>query len=468
MSVINTNVASLNAQRNLTSSGSSLATSLQRLSSGMRINSAKDDAAGLAISERMTAQINGLDQARRNSNDGISLAQTAEGALGQTTALLQRIRVLAVQSANASNSTSDRAALQSEATQLVAEFDRIATQTQFNGQNVLDGTFASANFQVGANANQTIGVNIADSRSNTMGNSSVAATVFAPTSAASTGLTINGIGVGTTQTTTQAKVAAINAQTALTGVTASQSGNFVVGAAITGSTSISAGDITINGVQIGAVTGSATPSTQAANIVAAINLQTTATGVTATAGTGSNGAVSGAVILSNTSGAAIAVGLGTTATLAATGLTAGTTAAGSNGAVTLSTTLSGTITLAGGTEATIGFATGAQTLTQNLLSGASVASATGAQTTINVVDQALNVVNSLRANLGAVQSRFESAISSLATTSENLSAARSRIRDTDFAAETSNLTRGQILQQAGTAMLAQANALPNSVLTLLR
>ena len=161
--VINTNVLSLNAQRNLTTSQSSLATALQRLSSGLRINSAKDDAAGLAISDRFTTQIRGLNQAVRNSSDGISLAQTTESALGELTNNLQRIREIAVQSANASNSASDRAALDQEVQQRLAEVERIATQTAFNGQKVLDGTFGSATFQVGANVGETITVGLSTS-----------------------------------------------------------------------------------------------------------------------------------------------------------------------------------------------------------------------------------------------------------------------------------------------------------------
>ncbi|MES2025029.1 MAG: flagellin [Pseudomonadota bacterium] len=468
--VINTNVSSLNAQRNLTTSQSSLATSLQRLSSGLRINSAKDDAAGLAISDRMTSQINGLNQAARNANDGISLAQTAEGALGQATDLLQRIRTLAVQSSNASNSASDRGALQNEVTQLVGEYDRLATQTQFNGQNVLDGSFANANFQIGANANQTIGVQIGDSRSSSIGNQTAAATIFAPTNVASTGLTINSINVGTSGTTSKAKVDAINAQTGLTGVSATQSGNFSIGAAITATGAIASGDITINGVQVGAVAAGASASAQATNMAAAINAKTGATGVTATIGDGSNGGAANAIILSNTSGAAISIGLGATATATAAGLTAGTTAAGENGKITLATDLSGSITLGGSAAnaGSIGFATGSVSTTQNLLSSISIATDSGAQNALLVVDAALSAVSSTRAQLGAVQNRFTSVVASLGTTSENLSAARSRILDADFASETANLTRGQILQQAGTAMLAQANSLPNGVLALLR
>lgn len=272
--VINTNIASLTAQRNLNSSQSSLNTSLQRLSSGLRINSAKDDAAGLAISERFTSQIRGLNQAARNANDGISLAQTAEGALGEVTNNLQRIRELAVQSSNATNSADDRAALQTEVTELMAEINRVADQTQFNGVKLLDGSFTAQTFQVGANAGETIDI---------------------------------------------AAIADVN---------------------------------------------------------------------------------------------------------------------------------------------TADFTVAIDTL--------SVADFAGAQAAITNIDSALKDVNTSRATLGAVQSRFESVVTSAQTASENLSASRSRIMDADFAAETANLTRAQILQQAGTAMLSQANSLPQNVLSLLQ
>lgn len=271
MQVINTNVMSLNAQRNLSSSNADLATSIQRLSTGLRINSAKDDAAGLAIAERFTSQIRGLNQAVRNANDGISLAQTAEGAMVEVTNNLQRIRELAVQSANGTNSASDRAALQAEVTERLNEIDRIATQTDFNGTNLLDGTFAAVDFQVGADAGDSIQITaISDMQT--------------------AGLSVNAVDIST---------------------------------------------------------------------------------------------------------------------------------------------------------------------------------AAGAGTAITAVDAALTTVNDDRAYLGAVQNRFESTIANLQTTSENLSASRSRIQDADFAAETAALTRGQILQQAGTAMLAQANAAPQNVLSLI-
>jgi flagellin len=468
---INTNIASLNAQRNLGTSQSALSKSMQRLSSGLRINSAKDDAAGLAISDRMTAQIRGLNQAGRNANDGISMAQTAEGALQESTNILQRMRELAVQSANDTNTLSDRSSLQAEVSQLVKEYDRIATQTQFNGQNILDGTQSNAVFQVGANANQTINIAISDIRSSQLGNKTVDATIFAPTNAAMGALTINGTAMGGTATTTIGKVEEINSKSATTGVTASQSGNFdVSGTAATVTLALAAGDITINGINIGAVSAGGDASVQATNVVTAINAKTGDTGVTATLGTGValNGAAVNALILSNTDGAAITVGLLGAAQTTTTGLVAGSVAAGSNGKITLSTTLGSGITLGGGTEGTIGYAAGAQTLTTNLLTSVSVTSRASANNTISVVDGALSQVSSLRGNLGAVQNRFESTIANLSNVSENLSAARSRILDADIAQETSNMTKQNILQQAGVAILAQANQAPQLALSLLK
>jgi flagellin len=271
-SVIYTNVMSLNAQRNLLRSSGDLATSMQRISTGLRINSAKDDAAGLAIAERMTSQIRGMNQAVRNANDGISLVQTAEGALQEVTNNMQRIRELAVQSANGSNSTTDRAALQTEVTELLAEIDRVATDTEFNGTKLLDGTFTGVDFQVGANSGQVI--------------------------------TIAGLS---------------DSQTATLGI----------------------------------------------DVV-------------------------------------------------------------------------------------------------------DISTAAGADTALGLLDTALQTINDDRASMGAIQNRFESVVASLQASSENLSAARSRIQDADFAAETANLTRAQILQQAGMAMLSQANAAPQNVLALLR
>ncbi|GAB5453019.1 MAG: flagellin [Halioglobus sp.] len=377
---INTNIASLNAQRNLNSSQGALNTSLQRLSTGLRINSAKDDAAGLAISERFTAQIRGLNQAARNANDGISLAQTAEGALAEVTNNLQRIRELAVQASNATNSQSDRDALQTEVGELLNEIDRVANQTQFNGVQLLDGSFSGAVFQVGANAGETI----------------------------------------TISATTDANTAALGS------VTSASTSDVATG--LTGfATAISAGDMLVNGVDIGAVGSAGSALERAGQLVNAINNVSSASGVGATY----NSATAEIILVS--SGNITFTGAALSATV--TGFTAA-------------------------ENATASTSTGIDTL--------SVSSFAGAQLAIDLVDSSLTSINSARATLGAVQSRFESVVTSVQTTSENLSASRSRIRDADFAAETANLTRAQILQQAGTAMLAQANAAPQNVLALLQ
>jgi flagellin len=384
--IINTNVISLNAQRNLNSSQNALATTLQRLSSGLRINSARDDAAGLAITERMSGQIRGLNQAVRNANDGISMSQTAEGALGEIGNNLQRIRELAVQSRNASNSASDRTALNNEVQQLKAEIDRVASTTTFNGIKLLDGTFTNQAFQVGANVGETINISsIVNAQSTSMGTT-------------------------TTYSTSVVGVAA----TAFTAPT----------------DNIAAGDLTINGVEVGAITAGGSAAAQGAAVAAAINLVSGATNVTATA----DGA--GLVTLASSASDGIDVVMTGTATTARTGLADATTAA-------TATTV-------------VGFASLAIDTTAN------------ADTAIASMDSALSALNAARADLGAYQNRFSSAVSNLQTTAENLSASRSRIMDADFAAETAALSRNQVLQQAGTAMLAQANALPQSVLALLR
>ncbi len=379
--IINTNVMSLNAQRNLNMSQNSLSVSLQRLSSGLRINSAKDDAAGMAISERMTTQIRGLNQAARNANDGISLAQTAEGALVEVSNNLQRIRELAVQSRNATNSASDRVALNEEATQLIAEINRVASQTSFNGVKLLDGSFSNQAFQVGANQGEVISISsIANANSTALG------------------------------TYSRASVTTIAATTF---------------------TAVTAGDITIEdadgvAVNVGGIAADSSATERAGSLRDAINAIADQTGVYAVNDT--------ATTVTLVSSHDVVVTLAGTATTATTGLTAGTTAAASQ--------------------------TGFDAL--------DISNVAGADTAMQSMDAALDAVNSARAELGAIQNRFSSVVASLTTQSENLEAARSRIRDADFAAETANLTRAQILQQAGTAMLAQANALPQNVLSLLQ
>jgi len=678
--VINTNVSSLNSQRSLNTSQASLTTSLQRLSSGLRINSAKDDAAGLAISARMTSQINGLNQASRNANDGISLAQTAEGGLQSITESLQRMRELSVQASNATNTATDRAALQQEVDTLVQQINTVAGQTAFNGVKLLDGTFNSQSFQVGANTGESITINsIASAKANSLG---VGTTSTYTTSESATvtngaistgGITVNGYGVGPSVTDgvsssvsfTSSSAAAANVDidpavaaggSTITAATATTNSNTVAGdlfingvdigvitgvtgastasdqadvvvAAITaaGITNVTAanvggvvqltssdgsdiavtanaaattatglsstgGSIKINGVQLGAVAAGTTATLQGDALVTAINAQTAKTGVVAsnstgiltlaskdgrdiqielagsaklgsglTAGTtkvGSDSAIAKAAAFNTVTGqtgvsavatktsvtsgvisasaavdgtttnymkingvqlAAIAAGgnvaaqgnnvvaainavsnqTGVTATfdtstnqlsLAAadgrtitvetkgsaaatnTGFTAN-TLTNTYGGIKLSSSSSAGITLGGADLANTALSAGYEAATATF--GAGIASvdlttASGAQNAIATIDSALANINSNRANLGAVQNRFSSVVSNLATTSENLSASRSRILDADFASETASLTRSQILQQAGTAMLAQANSLPQNVLSLLR
>lgn len=448
--VINTNIASLNAQRNLNSSQSSLQTSLQRLSSGLRINSAKDDAAGLAISERFTAQIRGLNQAMRNANDGISFAQTAEGALGEIGNALQRIRELAVQSANDTNSPSDRQAINKEVNALIAEINRIAGSTQFNGQNILDGTMSELVFQVGANRGQAISVTGVDARGAQLGATvATGATVNTKGLNYPTNITVQGVAIDLSSAASlDDVVAAINASYGSTGVQAVRADSVETGKlSLTGSGE--SFELTINRVKIELSEGedlntlrdrinahamqTGVTMTEDYRLVSAGDITLEASGVQIDGITVTSAKFERGIELMADVGKEIIVGGDDADDLAALGLD--------------------------------GLANATETYTVNAIS---VATREGASNAIRTVDFALQQVAGLRAELGAVQSRFESTIANLSTSSENLSAARSRILDADFAAETANLTRAQILQQAGVAMLAQANALPQNVLSLLR
>jgi flagellin len=380
--IINTNMLALNAQRNLSQSQNTQATAIQRLSSGLRINSSKDDAAGLAISERFTTQIRGLNQAARNAQDAVSLSQTAEGALASVTNNLQRMRELAVQSANGTNSSGERDALQLEFDQMRQEINRISSQTAFAGVKLLDGSFTNVGFQVGANAGETLSIaSLANVSSTALGS--------------------------------------YNSAT-------------VTGVAATAFTAITAGDLTITGpssgsaVSLGAIGAAADATARAAQIRTAVNAVSAQTGVYAVEGSGTT--------VSLWAAGGITIGQSGTATTAATGLTAATTAA----------------------TAQTGFNT------------VSIGTTTGANQAMIQMDAALSAVAGARATMGSIQSRFEALISNLQITTENLTASRSRIQDADFAEETAKLTRSQILQQAGTAMLAQANSAPQNVLSLLR
>ena len=673
--VINTNIASMNAQRNLESSGSTLQTSLQRLSSGLRINSAKDDSAGLSISERMGAQIRGLNQAARNANDGISLAQTAEGAISSMADNLQRLRELAIQASNATNSATDRASIQSEVAQLVLEIDRVSTVTEFNSMKLLDGSFRGQSFQVGANAGQTIEMNISSARSSSLGSSDSAAvsTTGKGAALAAGDLLLNGISVNTSLASSDtasysnaaysgiAKAAAINAVSSQTGVTATVDATVAVAGAAMSAVNLSQGTITINGIAVAVTTGITTTATRAA-VMAAVNLVSDRTGVVATdtgsdstgvkltAADGRNITVSMDVLATNVGIAATTtyagvtmtsskdIAISTIGTIANAGLITGTyktqvatansiasassaalaggdvkingtivggssvlsydtasyasgtasakakaaainavssqtgvtassrtdvasvamTAAASSGVITINGVASSEVSLGtasadtnraaivaainaisqrtgvtatdlGGTAAGKGISLtavdgrnivvlnsvlssntgladgttyGTVSLTSNKaftieqgtsatanavytnlgintgtygsgrtgqsISSIDVSTTAGANTAVIAIDNAINSLNNSRANLGSILNRFSSTVSNLGIATENMSAAQSRIRDTDFAKETAKLSRGQILQQAGVAMLAQANSIPNTILALLK
>jgi len=604
-SLINTNINSLTAQRNLSTNQASLATSMQRLSSGLRINSAKDDAAGMAIASRMSSQINGLNQAARNANDGISLSQTAEGGLASATDLLQRMRDLAVQSANSTNSDADRASLQAEVGQLKSELDRVANTTSFNGIKLLDGSFTAQSFQVGANAtvSDRIQVNsIANMKVSALGSGlsgSASLTGGLTTGALAAGdLTLNGtqvgssasgVGAGQTASSAWATAQAINAVGGQSGVTAKANATVATTITVTGAVpaaaDVAANSFTINGVSVGAIKagvvfvgtttpptagGSSTPIAQGANVAEAINkvsaqsgvtasvdstgavkltsttgkaidvkmtdtavyasaalltdtglagaLSTTAAGTGAVAGTaptagvyaagafkingvdvgaiktgttawgqaantvaainlisGQTGvtagadAITGMVTLTAADGRDINLADGTGTAVAATGVAA----AIFHGSVSLSSSNVNGIVVGGNNDAYAGLAgfrgqVAATVDSTNTVNAVDISTQAGASAALGTIDNALKAVNSARGEMGAIQNRFTSVVSNLQSTSENLTSARSRIQDADFAAETANLSRSQVLQQAGTAMVAQANQLPQGVLALLR
>ena len=488
---IATNVAALNAQRNLNRSSSGLSVAMQRLSSGLRVNSAKDDAAGLAIADRMTAQIRGLNQAARNANDAISLAQTAEGAMQESTSILQRIRDLAVQSANDSNSAVDRANLQKEVAQLQQELDRIALTTRFNGKDLLDGTFTAQTFHIGAFANENLTLSLGDATSAAIGSQQVssngtlnnaiaaAATLPANTVGAGEDLTITGTIGSTTidvaaNATANAIAAQVNAATAGTGVTATA----ISQATLSSLSAAGSVQFTLSGSGSAAISTNVAAAGDLSTLAAAINSVTSTTGVTATLS--SNRA---SITLQSREGYDIGIENFTNSgggTAAVQGLDA--SGANAGGAATLtsggndSTRVGGTLTFqASETFSVTSAATGglftATTANASVLSAVSsidVGSQAGANNALEVVDAAIQFIDNMRADLGAVQNRLESTIANLSNVAENLAAARSRVVDADFAAETAALTKGQILQQAGTAILAQANQLPQQALQLLQ
>ena len=572
---INTNISALAAQGSLRKTGLSQATAMERLSTGIRINSAKDDAAGLAISTRMTANIRGIAAAVRNANDGISLTQTAEGSLNAISDNLQRIRELAVQSANTGNNISDRAALNSEAKQLIAEIDRVANNTTFNGIKLLDGTFTSQDLQVGAGngTNDRINISIANAKASSLGNASYSGSAASVTSTAvvassalvANSLAINGFSVGASVSdnvsfvgstgSAIAKVTAINAVSGSTGVTATAGTTTRVGIAPTGhANATNVGDVMINGVDIGPMGVASNAADRGAQTAATINSKSSQTGVSATAD--SNGVVTLSALdgrnitVSTTTAGGTATGLITTVVGAASTISTGTTGAFSINGVAIGTqafrtnanttmedlalqintktaqtgvTASAasdalTLTIAGGdgrgiviagtltntgltassttSTATVKLGTfnsGGITLagSAGLLStgltagttatvptssgtfGAGVAAVdlttvSNSQAALTTLDSAIDQITNSRASMGAYQNRLTATISNLETTSMNMQASRSRILDTDYAKETTNLAKSQIITQAATAMLAQANQSAQSVLALLK
>ncbi|MEL7370021.1 MAG: flagellin [Myxococcota bacterium] len=489
---INTNVASLNAQRNLMRSSSSLSVAMERLSSGLRINSAKDDAAGLAITNRMTSQIRGLNQATRNANDAISLAQTAEGAMQESTTILQRIRDLAVQSGNDTNSATDRANLQKEVSQLQQELDRIAQSTQFNGKDLLDGSFTAQTFQIGAFANENVTVTLGNAAASTIGaqrvstlgtiNNAVAAAATPPaanTVVAAEDLTITG-NVGSTTIDVAAGATAgviaqqVNAAAADTGVTATA----FTQATLSGLSAAGTVQFTLDGQASAAVSATLSSAADLSEVADAVNAVASTTGITAV--------LSGdrsAVTLQSREGYDIGINNFTVAanvTASVQGLDANGANAGAAVTLTSGTTDS---TRVGGSvlfEASSAFsvtsaaagglftATTANSSALSAVSSIDVGTQAGASDALAVVDAAIQFMDDMRADLGAMQNRLSSTINNLSNVAENLAAARARVADADFAAETAALTKGQILQQAGTAILAQANQLPQQALQLLQ
>ena len=603
--IVNTNIASLNTQRQLTIANNAINKSLERLSSGLRINRASDDAAGLAIATRLQAQVRGLQQASRNANNAISLVQTAEGALNSVTNILQRLRELAVQAASDDNTDQDRIALNNEATQLRDELTRLAQTVEFNGTTLLDGSFSGKKFQIGANADQTLTFEIADVRATAIGQfatlaanvgdgiasptsdgvgnlssgefsingtdvlatsdsddqvsvlqlggqnldsavvsggtiynsnitsaslfvngttidlsglagssiaslvldiaslvnaasitnvtarvietsnlifeatagnnlvlgaSNAGASVFSLAADLATALGIGSGFVGSTGTTSAittyngqssslAKAAAINGIKSTTGVSATVQSNSVTFTLSVASNSISSGDFFINGTNIGAVDVSTNDSNGA--LAAAINAQSGNTGVKATVS-------SGKLTLTASDGRNITFGA-TSAAQAALGNSGDVTFTGKVGIVRGSITLTSTsnFTVAGTTADIGGIATTTFVASGNL-STLAITSRLQANTAITQLDSALDTINAIRASIGAVQSRLNTAISFLDNAAENQAASESRIRDADFALETARFTRAQILVQAATAILAQANAQPQIALQLLQ
>jgi flagellin len=458
-----TNTASLNAQRNLSKSSNDLATSMERLSSGMRINSAKDDAAGLQISNRLTSQINGLGVAQRNANDGISMAQTAEGALSASSDILQRMRELALQSANGSNASSDREALQKEVSALQTELTRIAETTSFGGQTLLDGSFGSRDFQVGSDANQTISMTLGNASANAIGSNKISGAASA---------------LGVVGTSTESLADQLDNVTGGTfGVVGFPASTDITIAADVGASTIAQ---QINGAGFG-LTAEASVTSTITNLDAATN-GTLEIGDNSFSLASYGGDINKLAEAMNKVGVEASVE-GTTLTFTAkdvdgaelVGTSAGTGQLGGLAAANIGN-VSASLKLSSGEDFIVRGTNLDEIIDTSATGGASelskisemsIATQSGSQDALAVIDGALMAINNQRADLGALQNRFDYTISNLSNIQDNVSASRGRIQDTDFAVETAQMTKNQILQQAGTSILAQANQIPQAAISLL-
>ncbi|NHI00141.1 MULTISPECIES: flagellin [Oceanimonas] len=487
---VNTNVTGMTAQRNLNQSSNALATSMERLATGSRINSAKDDAAGLQISNRLNSQVRGLGVAMKNASDGISIAQTAEGAMNESTNILQRMRDLALQSANGTNSAEDRKAIQKEVSALQSELTRIAETTSFGGQNLIDGTFGSRTLQVGANSNETIDLSLKSVAANAIGSNRVTlaaattataglgggiAAVAAITTSTTNGITAATMTINGAETATVAIAAGdsaksiaskINSESAKTGVTAEARTEAVIsGLSAQGQISFE-----LNGT---AVSANVADTNDLSTLADAINAKSSETGVKATVDggeltivndngedinienfTGANATLQGKDIDGNDAGDAVALATGGSDST----IVAGSIRTNSNDSFALSV---------GTTNATVDLTNTAEFSVLSAVSELDLSTQGGAQSAISVLDGAIGMIDAQRSDLGAMQNRLNSTINNLANTRENAAAGMSRIKDVDFAQETVNLTKQQILQQAGTSILAQAKQIPQAALSLL-
>jgi len=467
-----TNLTSFAAQEAFSQTQSALATSIQRLSSGLRINSGSDDAAGLAISDRLTSQINGLNQSGRNVNDGISLVQTADGILSSVSSQLQELRTLAVQASSSTYSASDRTSLDQEAKNLLNTIQASISGASFNGIALLNGSFNTHQVQVGPGAHQTVSITLPDRRVGALGSYQITTgTVSDSPFTSSNSLTINNstlIGVseadssnsGLTSGSAYALAVAINAQSSTTGVTASASTTLTGASAPTASTALDSGDIVINGTSVGSIIGGSSSYEQGVQVQTAINAVSATTGVTASVNSSD-----GTLTLNASDGRDIILTLSNSANTAS-GLFASDGTTTTSGQILMSSAQPFSVAQYGSSD--IANLTDASTPSLSALNSIDLTSTTSASSAINVIDSAINQVDSTRQDLGGYQNQFQGIATQLYQSNTDSTNSRSRIRDTDFAAETANLVSNQLKQSIDVAMITQANTLPSSIAALIK